>query len=74
MAVQTYEPLEAMARLYCVKSGIDPDEEVAVPHPLGLSVPYFVTRWQVESERLLDLSRMLSAMKEVRDAQTVIVQ
>ncbi|SDH41689.1 hypothetical protein [Propionivibrio dicarboxylicus] len=64
---------EAAARLYCTKAGVDPDDGVQVPHPLGIDVPHFVPRWHIEADRLVDLSRMLSAMRDVARAQPTIV-
>lgn len=66
-----YEPA---ARIYCTSAGVDPDEEIPVPHPLGIAVLTTVPRWTIEAERLIDLSRMLTAMKQAASAPVVTVQ
>lgn len=66
------QPLEAAARIYCAKVGINPDEQIQTPHPLGLALPFSVPRWTIEAERLLDLSMMLTAIKEAANAKPKI--
>lgn len=68
------QPFEAAARLYCVNCGINPNNEIKQRHPLGLALPYTVPQWTLEAERLLDLSRMLSALRDVAQAEKVVVK
>ncbi len=69
------DAFEPAARIYCTKIGVDPDEGVQVPHPLGIAVAFHVPRWTMEAERLIDLSVMLTSLKEAGNAQPkVIVQ
>lgn len=61
---------ERAARLYCAKLGLDPDEELDAPHPLGFAVRYTRLQWEFAAEKLIDLSQMLTALRE---AQSPIV-
>lgn len=62
-------PYETAARIYCSKANIDPDEMIQARHPLGLAVPFAVPAWCSEAERLIDLSMMLTSMREAHNAQ-----
>ena len=66
-------PLEAAARLYCAKAGINPDERIDAHHPLIRGATVSEPAWHREAERLLDLAMMLSSMREVATAPTVLV-
>lgn len=57
-------PFEMAARIYCSRRGVDPDAAVPTPHPIikGATVNHIA--WRLEAERLLDLSMMLSAMRQ----------
>lgn len=67
-------PYEPAARIFCTKTSTDPDEPIAVPHPLGIAVPHEVPRWQLVADELIHLSLMLSAMREAAVAQRETVQ
>ena len=67
-------PYEPAARIFCAKTATDPDEPIAVPHPLGIAVPHDVPRWQLVAEELIHLSLMLSAMREASLVQQGTVQ
>lgn len=60
----TDHPYEPAARLYCEKKGIDPDQRVPVRHPQGLAVACYRFAWQLAADELMDLSMMLTALRE----------
>jgi len=69
------QPFEAAARSYCAKVGVDPDATERMPHPLMKNI--FIASpplWHDAAERLIDLSMMLSSMREVANAPKVWVQ
>lgn len=68
----THHPYEAAARNYCDRIGHDPDEQVPMPHPLGLALPFTKPAWELAAEKLIDLSHMLGAMHEAASAPTVV--
>lgn len=66
------KPFEAAARIYCTKLGVDPDESVAVRHPLIVGMTMDAPMWHEAAERLIDLSRMLAAMGEAKSLAAVV--
>lgn len=58
-------PFEAAARSYCAKAGVDPDATVKVQHPLvrGAVIDSPPMRHDA-AERLIDLSMMLSSLRD----------
>jgi len=64
---------ERAARIYCTKSGQDPDTVVGhVKNPLAPSIAEPVLLWQTVVERIHDLHHLLSAMKEAQAAPVVV--
>lgn len=59
-------PLERAARILCQMDNVDPDQQVAVPHPLFPSVVEQVPQWHQAAEALLNLSKMLGALNHAR--------
>lgn len=58
-------PYEPAARIFCDMSEQDPDEALEVPHPMGLAgVKFTRPAWHFAAENLINLSRMLTAMKQ----------
>lgn len=58
-------PLEPAARIFCGMNDQDPDEEMQVPHPMGLAgVKFTRPAWHFAAENMLNLSQMLAAMKQ----------
>lgn len=57
-------PYEPAARIYCTMNDQDPDQEMEVPHPFiqgaGLKRP----AWHFPAENMINLSQMLTAMKQ----------
>ena len=68
----THHPYELAARNYCERIGHDPDEQVPMPHPLGLALPFTKPAWELAAEKLIDLSHMLGAMREAASAQAFV--
>jgi hypothetical protein len=67
------KPFEAAARSYCAKVGVDPDATMKMPHPLVRNaVIDSPPMWHDAAERLIDLSMMLSSMKEASAAPRVL--
>jgi hypothetical protein len=57
------KPMEAAARIYCVKQGEDPDE--LLPRFAGdLFAP---RKWHLAAEDLIRMSMMLTSLKEAAD-------
>ena len=57
-------PLEAAARLFCTSQDQDPDEQMEVPHPMGLAgVKFSRPAWHFPAENMLNLSLMLACMR-----------
>lgn len=58
-------PLEPAARIFCAMNGQDADEPMRVPHPLGLQgVEFTRPAWHFAAEQMLNLSQMLTAMRQ----------
>lgn len=63
-------PYEPAARIFCAMRELDPDEQLEVPHPLGLAgVPFRRPQWHFAAENLINLSQMLTAMKQAAQMQ-----
>lgn len=62
-------PLEPAARIFCAMNGQDPDEQMPVPHPMGLAVPFSRPAWHFAADQMLNLSQMLAAMKQAATQQ-----
>jgi hypothetical protein len=67
-------PFEPAARIYCEHTGADPDGTTPLPHPLIQGASIHVLNWRLAAERLLDLSTMLTAMKQAAAASKIVVQ
>lgn len=61
------KPYEAAARIYCAKIGADPDEPIALPHPIIQGAVFSIPTWTDVAERMLDLSVLLSSIRQARD-------
>lgn len=58
-------PFEPAARIYCGMVDQDPDEQMELPHPMGLAgVKFTRPAWHFPAENMINLSQMLSAMKQ----------
>jgi hypothetical protein len=57
------KPLERAARILCAMNNDDPDQQVPCAHPLGLEVPFSEPLWHHAAGALLELNRMLVALK-----------
>lgn len=63
---------EHAARIYCTKSGSDPDTVVGrIQNPLAPSIAEPVLLWQTVVERIRDLHLLLTSMKEAQSAPRV---
>lgn len=68
MTPEHLAPFGAAARSYCAKVGVDPDATVKMPHPLVRgAVIDSPPMWHDAAERLIDLSMMLSSLREAND-------
>lgn len=65
-------PFEPAARIFCDLSDQDPDEQLEVPHPMGLAVPFARPAWHFAAENLINLSRMMVAMQRAAAQAKVI--
>lgn len=66
-------PYEAAARIYCAKTGMDPDAEMVQRHPHLRGVTVRVPFWHKVAEQMIDLSLMLTSIREASQASAVIV-
>ena len=62
------KPYEPAARILCGMHDQDADEQMQVPHPVGLAVPFSRPAWHFAAENLINLSQMLSALKQAAEA------
>lgn len=63
-------PLEKAARIFCQLNDRDADEELEVPHPMGLAgVKFSRPAWHFAAEALLNLNQMLVALKRAAELQ-----
>jgi hypothetical protein len=60
-------PYEHAARIYCTLNGVNPDQVVRTPHPIIKGISVEQPLWHEAADRLLDLSRMLTAMKQAKE-------
>lgn len=58
------QPFEPAARIYCQKTGMDPDLQLPRPHPTIAGLLEAWPQWRLIAEQLLDLSLMLTSMRE----------
>lgn len=70
------KPLERAARILCQLDNVDPDTQVAQPHPLFPTVVEQVPQWHAAAEALLNLTKMMGALnmahrQEMAEAQGV---
>lgn len=64
------QPYEAAARIFCKMNDRDPDEQCEMPHPLGLAgVPFSRPAWHFPAEHMINLSQMLTAMRQAAQQQ-----
>lgn len=66
-------PLETAARIFCAKIGVDPDEQVRMPHPLIRGATIGTPFWHGPAEEMLHLSAMLASFKEAADMTPKVV-
>jgi hypothetical protein len=64
-------PYEEAARRYCQLSALDPDHEMERPHPIILGQTLSVPFWHIVAEQMIDLSKMLVAMKECSPSRVI---
>lgn len=57
------KPYEAAARILCSMDGVNPDQEVPVPHPLISGIMEAAPAWHQAAENLIGLSKMLTALR-----------
>lgn len=74
---QIHTQFEKAARVYCEKSGIDPDERVLMSGPrpkiAGIPAPIVkVERWKLIAEELFDFSLRIVALREAKEAPKVL--
>lgn len=62
------KPFERAARIYCKKNGVDPDATRKERHPVIVGMTRDVPHWHEAAERLLDVSLMLSSLREAAEA------
>lgn len=55
-------PFEPAARVYCKSIEVDPDAVYHSLHPLGVTL--IRPEWHKHAEALIELSRMLNALRE----------
>lgn len=67
------KPYEAAARIYCAKIGVDPDATVKERHPFIAGLTRDVPAWHGAASQLIELSLMLSAMKEAAGSQPKVL-
>ena len=66
---QHLAPLEPASRIFCDMQGQDPDEQLEVPHPMGLQgVKFTRPAWHFAAENLLNLTQMLAALQRASKA------
>lgn len=71
--LEELKPFEMAARIYCKKTGVDPDALTQMRHP-DLEALVEVPMWAVAAEQLIDLSTMLTSLHEANNSKPVIVQ
>lgn len=57
-------PYEPAARIFCQMQEQDADEEMEVPHPFIKGVQMTRPAWHFAAENMINLSQMLTAMKQ----------
>lgn len=63
------KPYERAARIYCESVGDDPDRIIEHSHPVVEGVTAKTPNWVFIAESLIDLSRMLIAIKRAEREQ-----
>lgn len=71
MNLKELKPYERAARIYCEKAGLDPNEMIPVPHATIAGAADLVPQWAMVAERMIDLSMLLTAMKEAAKAPVI---
>lgn len=64
-------PYEPAARIYCGMTDKNPDELLDVPHPLLEGVALKRPAWHFPAEHMVNLSRMLVAMRQAEEQKGV---
>lgn len=64
----SYTEHEAIARIYCERVGLDPDERVQARHPKGFAVALTRPRYLVLAEKAADLMHWAAAIDAYRAA------
>lgn len=57
-------PYERAARIFCLKSGLNPDATVHLEHPTFHGTMIQTTQWELTAERMYDLSLLMVSMRE----------
>ena len=59
-------PFETASRIYCAKANIDPDQRIPTNEPVAIigAGPKTIPQWVLVAGELLDLSMMLSSLRE----------
>lgn len=63
---------ERAARVFCQKSGLNPEVSVRMAHPTLEGVWVEVKQWELTAERMYDLSLLLTSLKEAGERQIVV--
>lgn len=66
-------PYEQAARIYCDKTGLDPDLLIPRPHPLVVGMMESFPQWRFVAEDLIDLSMKLTALREASTKPVIAV-
>lgn len=61
------KPLERAARIFCDMNAQNPDEQMAVPHPMLQGVALHRPAWHFAAEALLNLNQMLVALRRAAE-------
>ena len=56
--------VQPAARIYCKKIGVNPDNEVEIPHPEGLAVLVKRPVWMFIGDQMVEMMLMLQSIKE----------
>lgn len=68
------KPYEPAARIYCAKAGIDPDMQIPTGDKSAIigAGPKTIPQWTLVAEDLLELSLMLTALREAARQPTQV--
>ena len=60
------KPYERAARIFCAKSGLNPDAVVELQHPTFHGATVATSQWELVAERMYDLSLLMVSMREAQ--------